>query len=139
MRMRTSQLKSLGRKTRTSRLSTCRRIYVSGLEESMTQSRFVIPTIWNAATDISTHLIRTLTAQLQYMRLQLEACESRSEKDVVERMAANLESAPRIAEDMGHFVRQLADGGQTGLVEVLAERGNNRDIGRGRVGLERER
>jgi hypothetical protein len=53
-------------------------------------------------------------------------------KDVIERMAENLASALDIAKDVGKFVVQLAGGGregQTGLVEVLTQRGN-RDVGR---------
>jgi hypothetical protein len=66
-----------------------------------------------------------MTAQLQYMRPQLQACRSEQQKDVTERMIKNLESALGIAKDVGKFVSQLADGGreeQTGLVEVLTER-----------------
>jgi hypothetical protein len=70
------------------------------------------------------------------MRLQLRACRSQLEKDVIERMAENLASALDIAKDVGKFVAQLAGGGregQTGPVEVLTQRGH-RDVGRGMMG-----
>lgn len=54
-------------------------------------------------------------------------------------MAENLASALDIAKDVGKFVAQLAGGGregQTGRVEMLTQRGN-RDVGRGRVGLQK--
>jgi hypothetical protein len=95
----------------------------------------------STATEISTQLIRTLTAQLKYMHLQLRACKSQQEKDVVERMIENLESAMLIATDMGGFIAQLADGGkeaQIGLVEVLTQRAK-KDVGKGQVSLDKVR
>ena len=88
-----------------------------------------------AASNIKTDLIRTLTGQLKYMRFQAQACETQQDREVVEGMVKNLESALSLAEDMGRFVKQIEDGKRGGVVEVHTERGC-KDVGKGRVGLD---